>query len=274
MTLLLLAACGGLVCGEDEVRRDATCQPYVPGSPVPSTASSVPVGTTWQWQITGTVDTSVEVGLYDLDLFQLTEPVRDTLRADGRTLICYFSAGSFEPWTADADAFPEEAIGRRLEGWPDERWLDITRSDVRALLAARLDLAVERGCDGVEPDNVTAWDTSSGFGITPLEQLEFNRWLADEAHSRGLSIALKNDVEQVPALVDWFDFTVNEECFAFDECATLQPFLDADKAVLNAEYVDDFEDAPALADQICPVHPGFSTIVKEWDLGPKRVACP
>lgn len=270
----MLLGCGGPACKDGEVRHDNVCSPYVADAPIPSTAEPVPVGLSWQWQITGVVDTSLDVELYDIDLMELTPAVHDTLRIDGRRLICYFSAGSYEPWQPDASLYPEGAIGRRLDGWPDERWLDTTRSEVRAVLAARLDLAIERGCDGVEPDNVTAHEARSGFGITPLEQLEFNRWLADEAHARGLSVALKNDVEQIPELVDWFDFAVNEECAFYAECDTLQPFVDADKAVLNAEYVDDFADAQDLADAICPVHEGFSTIVKEWDLGPDRVACP
>ncbi|MCA9569567.1 MAG: endo alpha-1,4 polygalactosaminidase, partial [Myxococcales bacterium] len=266
--------CGGGGCEDGEVREGTTCVPYVAGDPEPFAGPGIPAGVSWQWQITGTVDTSLDVDVYDVDLFELTDAVRDAIHARGSTLVCYFSAGSYEPWTPDAAEFPEDTIGRRLEGWPDERWLDVNDPTVREILEARLDLAVEKGCDGVEPDNVTAWDTSSGFGVTQLEQLAFNRFLADAAHVRGLSVALKNDVEQIADLLDWFDYTVNEECWDYDECDTLAPFVAADKAVLHTEYVDDFADAQALADRVCPAGAGFSTIIKEWDLGPERLACP
>ena len=260
-------------CPLGQIRDGEDCAAYEAGTPVPSTADPVPVGISWQWQITETVDTSHDVDLYDVDLFQLTSAVEETLHADGRRVICYFSAGSFEPWTDDADQFPEEAIGKKLDGWPDERWLDHTRADVRALMSARLDLAVERGCDGVEPDNVTAHNNRTGFGINATEQLDYNRFLADEAHTRGLSVALKNDLDQITALLDWFDFAVNEECADFDECATLRPFVEADKAVLHAEYVDRWADAPDKAREVCGVEPGLSTIVKTWDLGPELQTC-
>jgi hypothetical protein len=137
----------------------------------------------------------------------------------------------------------------------------------------RLDLAAARGCDGVEPDNVTASHNASGFQLNDTEQLDYNRFLADSAHERGLGIALKNDVEQVEDLIDWFDYTVNEECAAFDECDTLRPFVAAGKAVLHTEYVDRWADAPEKAAEVCGIEPGFSTIVKTWDLGPELLAC-
>lgn len=260
-------------CDEGDIRRDGACIPYEETEPVTAEVVSPPAGEPWQWQITGALNTEPDVATYDVDLFAMTDEDYDQLRADERVIVCYFSAGSYEPWTEDADLFPADAIGRRLDGWPDERWLDHTRSEVRAVMSARLDRAVQRGCDGVEPDNVTAQNARSGFGITDLEQLDYNRWLADEAHRRGLSIALKNDVEQVPELVDWFDFTVNEECMAWDECDTLRPFVDAGKAVLHVEYVDDWDDAPALNDEVCGAFPGFSSIVKGWDLGPEFLPC-
>ncbi|MCB9680112.1 MAG: endo alpha-1,4 polygalactosaminidase [Alphaproteobacteria bacterium] len=261
-------------CDEGQVLQGEACVDYVAGEPVDAEVRTVDPGTPWQWQITGTVDTSWDVPVYDVDVFDLTDAVRDTLRDDDRMVICYFSAGSFEPWRDDADQFPEEVIGRPLDGWPDERWLDTRSPVVRSILEARLDEAVAWGCDGVEPDNVTAYHNRSGFPLTATDQLDFNRFLANAAHSRGMGVALKNDVEQVEELVDWFDYSVNEECAAFDECDTLQPFLDAGKPVFHTEYVDDWQDAPDKADEVCGVLPGLSTIIKGWDLGPERLGCP
>lgn len=276
MLVVMLAGCGsGAQCDLGQIRDGDACQPYVADTPASGQGvRPVPNGVTWQWQITEVVDTTVDVQVYDVDLFDLTPEVHDAIKARGSELICYFSAGSYEPWTADAAAFSDDVIGRRLDGWPDEKWLDIMDPGVRTAMEARLDLAVEKGCDGVEPDNVTAYNNATGFGFNATEQLSYNRFLADAAHERGLSVALKNDVEQIPELHAWFDFTVNEECADYDECDTLQPFIDAGKAVLNAEYVDRFEDAVGRASELCPAPPGVSRILKEWDLGPQLVACP
>ncbi len=271
---LLATACEpASPCGAGEIRVDADCVAYTPGAPVEADVVAPVAGATWQWQITEALDTTPDVATYDVDLFDLTDDEHARLRAAGRVIVCYFSAGSYEPWRDDAAAFPEHVIGRPLDGWPDERWVDHTQTVVRDVMAARLDRAVARGCDGVEPDNVTAHHNRTGFGITPDEQLAYNRWLADEAHRRGLSVALKNDVDQVGALIDWFDFTVNEECMAWDECDTLDPFVAAGKAVLHVEYVDDWADAPALAAVVCGANPGFSSLVKGWDLGPEFLPC-
>ncbi|MGK0277117.1 MAG: hypothetical protein ACI9N0_003516 [Ilumatobacter sp.] len=105
-------------------------------------------------------------------------------------------------------------------------------------MLARLDLAVEKGCDGVEPDNVTAYRNDSGFDLTADDQLNFNRFLANAAHDRGLLIGLKNDLEQIPLLVDYFDFAVNEQCVEYDECDAYEPFATAGKPIFGAEYSD------------------------------------
>ncbi|MCO4746658.1 MAG: endo alpha-1,4 polygalactosaminidase [Proteobacteria bacterium] len=272
--ILGLVACSQpMDCETGEVLEAGTCTPYSPEAPVEATVWTPEVGTTWQWQITGTVDTSLDVAMYDVDLFDLTDDVADAL--SDRTLICYFSAGSWEEWRPDADDFPVKAVGRQLDGWPDERWLDIRDPGVREVLAARLDMAVEKECDGVEPDNITAFNNNTGFGINATEQLDFNRWLADEAHARDLSIGLKNDLDQLEDLQPWFDWALNEECLSYDECEVYDTWLASGMAVFHTEYVDDWADADALASTACSAVPtGFSTLVKTWDLGAEFLACP
>ena len=47
----------------------------------------------------------------------------------------------------------------------------------------RLDRAVSRGCDGVEPDNVDGYSNHNGLGLTAADQLTYNKWLARGGHS-------------------------------------------------------------------------------------------
>jgi hypothetical protein len=232
-------------------------------------------GTTWQWQLTGALDAEIDVEMFDVDLFDTPPATITALHDAGRKVICYFSAGSHEDWRPDADEFPPAAIGDPLDGWPGERWLDVRDPTVRAIMQARLDLAATNGCDGVEPDNVDGWANATGFPLTADDQLDYNRFLAAEAHARGLSVGLKNDLEQIPELVDDFDWALDEECVSYDECELLMPFLAAGKAVFHVEYVDDPVDGPALAEQVCAMVPaGFSTLIKTWDLDAWRLACP
>jgi hypothetical protein len=100
----------------------------------------------------------------------------------------------------------------------------------------RIKLAKQKGCDGVEPDNVQNYTEDTGFNITNKQQLNYNKWLSAEAHKNGLLIALKNDGEQVLDLIKYFDFAIVEECFQNNECAQYTPFISQNKAVLNAEY--------------------------------------
>src|SRR4051794_39669821 len=139
-------------------------------------------GTTWQWQLTGKVDLSVRARMYDVDLFDTPGSVVRALHARHRKAVCYLSAGSYENWRPDAGAFPAEVLGRPLDGWPGERWLDIRRLDVLGpIMRARLDACRAKGFDGVEPDNVDGYANDSGFPLTGADQLRYDRFLARAA---------------------------------------------------------------------------------------------
>ncbi len=246
--------------------------PVDPGNPdAQNTIWQPRPGTTWQWQLTGEIDPSYEVDMYDVDLFDTPVATIKELQSRGIKVICYFSAGSWEDWRNDVKdlGFLDEVLGPALDGWPDERWFDISDWRVSAIMLTRLNLAHEKGCDGVEPDNVDGYQNWPE-GITADEQLDFLNFLADEAHARGLSIGLKNNLDQVEQLVGMFDWALNEECLVWDECEALRPFLDAGKAVFHVEYA-----SASLADELCsdPSTEGFSSLVKNLDLDPWRVAC-
>ena len=93
-----------------------------------------------------------------------------------------------------------------------------------------------KGFDAVEWDNVDGYANASGFPLTYQDQLVYNRMLADLAHQAGLSVGLKNDLDQVTDLVNTFDFAVNEQCNQYSECGMLTPFIQAGKPVFQVEY--------------------------------------
>ena len=160
-------------------------------------------------------------------------------------------------------------------------------------MQARLDLAVSKGCDGVEPDNVDSYANTNGLGLTAADQLDFNRFVAAEAHARGLSVGLKNDLAQVKSLQPAYDWALNEQCSQYGECSSLTPFVTAGKAVFGVEYtgsasyvfssvhhllfiLPSFSPILTLVfSKFCPsmVTSKFSWMLKDLDLGAKATQC-
>ncbi|WP_340380534.1 endo alpha-1,4 polygalactosaminidase [Streptomyces sp. SS7] len=261
--LLLLTGCTTVSDGGDDDRDG----PATGGASAAKRWQPRP-GTDWQWQLSGRLDTSVDVPVYDIDGFDHSEETVAALHRDGRKVICYLSTGAWEDWRPDAGDFPKAVIGEG-NGWKGERWLDIRAVDVlEPLMAARLDMCRDKGFDAVEPDNMDGYKNTTGFPLKAPDQLRYNRLLARLAHERGLSVGLKNDLDQIPALVDDFDFAVNEQCAQYDECADLTPFTEADKAVFHVEY-----ELPTGAFCAESRRLGLSSLRKKYELGAWREAC-
>ncbi len=226
-------------------------------------------GLSWQWQLTGTVDTSVKVDVYDLDAFTTPESTVKALKAAGRHTICYVNAGAKEDFRPDAGRFPESVVGKGLDGWPGEKWLDIRRWDLlEPVLTERFKTCKSKGFDAVEPDNVDGYSNESGFALTAADQLRYNRRVADLAHGMNLAVGLKNDVEQAATLAAVFDFAVNEECAKYQECDELRVFTASGKPVFHVEYELDTGDFCASARAL-----GFSSMKKKQALDAWRQPC-
>jgi len=224
--------------------------------------------TSWQIQFTEPLDKSLAVEMYEIDMDVAASDVAE-LHSAGKKVACYISAGSWENWRSDAKKFPKSIIGRNYEGWPGEKWLDIRKIQILSpIISARVDICKEKGFDAVEFDNVNGYTNSTGFRLTYQDQLNYNQFLANLAHSRGMSVALKNDIEQIIDLTTYFDWTLNEECFEFQECDYLTPFVTAGKAVFNIEY-------NLTTDQFCADanSRNFNSLRKNRDLDIYREAC-
>jgi hypothetical protein len=279
LSLLFFGLCAACANGDDGTGPDPEATQQLDPNVPPVTQGDwyrPPFDVNWQWQIDGTINTSYDVALYDVDLFETPDAVLQALRTRGVRVLCYFSAGTYEPSRPDADAIPASARGRPLEDWPNERWLDIRDSRVFEVMRLRLDFAAQRGCDAAETDNVDGFTNNTGFSLSATDQLAFNRHLANEAHRRGLGIALKNDGDQAAQLVDYFDLELNEECHQYRECEQLEPFLARGKPVLNVEYAADLSAALKARDNICAASSALQlrTLIMPWDLDDRfRVAC-
>jgi len=225
-------------------------------------------GTQWQIQLTGEVtDVSYAAEVYDIDLFDNDATTIANLQSNNKKVICYFSAGSYEDWRSDASSFQASDKGLAMDGWEGEWWLNTNSANVRTIMTARIDQALAKGCDGVDPDNVDAYDNANGVGLTEDDAVDYLTFLADAAHSRGMSIGLKNAGGLVETTLPIMEWQVNEQCAEFGECDLFQPFITAGKPVFHIEYPDGAPDSIAadVKSKDCGVA-GFSSLLKNLAL--------
>eukprot|EP00198_Chlamydomonas_reinhardtii_P001885 XP_001691221.1 predicted protein [Chlamydomonas reinhardtii] len=201
-------------------------------------------------------------------------------------LICYFSAGTYEPARAAADLSQRQSMD---PPFGEELWLSVDLDSTQQLLLEkvmipRMQYAAARGCDGVELDNVDAYDNvpPASFksvtpaqrparGVTPQAQLAFNAALLDAAHGLGLSAGLKNaldllgrsfaDGRRVSDAYDWF---LNERCWEFNECDAYGDNIGWPASVMAVEYCDSVRRFGAAGSQgvlrpdcVCPLANAF-----------------
>jgi hypothetical protein len=240
-----------------------------PPAPIPCSGTSCwhpALNARWQYQLQGIAQyattgginvnvaaapysggAAVRPSVFDIDLYvdqavtgnntTLNTAAVDAIHAAGGRAICYVSAGSWENWRPDANSFPSLVLGRN-NGWKGEKWLDIRQTAVLLpIMQARVQKCVQAGFDGVEWDNVDGYSNRSGFPLTYQDQLTYNASLGNLAHQYGLTVALKNDVEQLADLSAYFDYAVNEQCQQYSECGGYATsFTNAGKAVFQVEY--------------------------------------
>ena len=116
---------------------------------------------TFQIILSGVPDLKVDaksitpnVDIYDIDLFMTETKTIQTLKRLNKTVICYFSAGTYEPGRPDSVKFTAADKGRRLKGWPNEKWLKLSSANIRRIMSDRIQLAHQKGCDAIDPDNI------------------------------------------------------------------------------------------------------------------------
>jgi hypothetical protein len=139
--------------------------PYISSSPGTTALPWTPnVNDTWQITLlqppllaADLNSTTPDVAIFDVDLFDTPAETIEALHDLGKKVICYFSAGSFEDWRPDAGSFRAADKGKELDGWPGETWLNISSESVRSIMKSRVELASEKRCDGVDPDNVDGY---------------------------------------------------------------------------------------------------------------------
>ncbi|KAB5522064.1 endo alpha-1,4 polygalactosaminidase precursor [Coniochaeta sp. 2T2.1] len=189
------------------------------------------------------------VDVWDIDLFENTDGGQDDSAIqylkglpNNPRVICYFSAGSYEPERSDWPAnFDRDLYGNKLIGW-DEWWLDINSTVVQEVMFNRIRLAARLGCDAVDPDNVDGYVRPSAFTLTEDKSVAFVQNMARVAHDLNIGIGLKNAFEILERVDDVVDFAVNEQCVETRECSKYNDFVQT-KPVFHIEYLPGAEDS-------------------------------
>lgn len=238
----MLLAAEALLIGTPGVSAAPARKSKVASTASSTTSSSPPTywvptqNTTWQIQLGGTVNANVNVDAIEIDADTDVATVKK-LKDAGKKVIAYISGGSFEDWRDDKDSFPASVIGKPLDGWDGENWLDVTNlAALRPIMKARAQAAKAKGFDGIDWDNMDGYTQDSGYKISFEQQITYNTMLAQIAHELNMGVALKNDLDQAARLAGVFDWAVNESCSRYQECNLLTPFLNIGKAVVGLEY--------------------------------------
>jgi hypothetical protein len=224
----------------------------------------------WQAQLSGSIDPELAVELFYLDA-DFTEPAAlEALRARGAHYVCYLSAGSFEPWREDAGEFPARVLGLALPDYPREQWLDVRDETVRALMLRRVEALARKGCEGIVPASLAVHTADTGFDLTLDDALEYAGWLASRIHLAGMSASLGAPLQMTTALAGDFDWGLAVDCLDPSGCAAFQPFAEQEKPVLHVEF-GDAATAPALCEAARAL--GFDALIKRESFDGFRIAC-
>jgi hypothetical protein len=260
-------------------------------APVPAPAGRwiPPLGNLpWQWEIDHPLDlaSASDMGtgvtryggaaapnpvVYDIDGFDNPATTVAGLHARGFHVICYIEVGAAETYRPDYSQFPASALGNAVQGYPNERYLDIRSSAVVGVIENRIAMCAQKGFDAIEPDIDDSYTENTGFGLTMADDVAFNRTLANYAHGLGLSYGLKNgdDPSYAAQMLPIVDFALDEQCFQYSTCGAFFPsFRNAEKAVFEVEY-------NIGTSSFCPqaVSDGFNAVRQNVNLNGGRQPC-
>jgi hypothetical protein len=238
--------------------------------PVGAGRSPTP-GVTWQAQLSGTVDAALDVDVFYLDADFASAAVLSALRAKGKIILCYVSAGTFEPWRDDAGAFPPSTLGDPLANYPREQWLDLRSPEVHDLMRARFAAMASAGCDGVYPSTLDAHLHTTGFDITRADVSEYATFLATEIHAAGMSAGLSAPADLIDEVEVDYDWALAIDCLAASGCTPWAKVRQSGRAVLLVEF-GDASDASRVCNAASTL--GFDAIVKRPAFDAFRVGCP
>lgn len=259
------------------------CKKLTPVDEVPVTLPSDKVnwwqpkaGITFDWYLDDLKDGDVfSAQVVDVDAFSTTAEQVAKFHAQGKKVIAYLSVGTYENERPDLNLLPKEVIGKVYPEWPEERWLDIRQLEkLKPWLNSRFSMIIAKGFDGIEPDNIDGFTTTTGFPLTAEDAKKYCDLLISLAHSNGLGIGQKNVPEFVDAYYKKFDWIITEDAFDQGWENQLAPYILANKPVFAVEYTDRTSQSK-FSEAVCPKakKQGFYTLLKKRSLDKWNFVC-
>ncbi|KAK3380596.1 glycoside hydrolase family 114 protein [Lasiosphaeria ovina] len=212
-------------------------------------------GVKWQIEIQHTIDVTKplvpkDALVWDIDLYHVQRhpEIISYLRSNIKdvVILCYVNAGLAQTSDCDFETVWQSPAYKGLLGgtYPDQNyqgefWVDIRNRTARDLIKERITLAQRLGCDGVDPDNIDAFEQKvngqdvTGWNLTAADYVPFVHELAAHAHSlttaRGhtLLIGQKNAPTILASISAALDFAVLEDCADAAHAPHSRPFCAA-----------------------------------------------
>lgn len=233
-------------------------------------------GISFDWDLDNISSTDTfSTAVVDVDAFTTSAETVARLHAAGKKVIAYISAGTLEDDRPDAALLPKEVIGKIYDEWPHEKWLDIRQVDeLMPWLKQRIAMIVQKGFDGIEPDNLDGYTNEAGFAITLADVKKYADSLIALAHKNGLSIGQKNVAELTADYAGKFDWALTEDAFKQGWQNNMTPYIKLNKPVFVVEYTD-VTTRQTFENTYCPeAHAlGFTAILKKRDLSKWMYRC-
>jgi hypothetical protein len=196
------------------------------------------------------------------------------IHATGAHAICYVDAGTAEDWRSDYGEFAASVLGGNMPDWPGEKFINVTDwagpagpggETLAQIMTDRVTLCQEEGFDAVEMDNVDAYTDGNlgGFTLSMAQEETYLDNLIGVVHGAGMAFFLKNEVDGdslLATMAPRVDGEIVEQCWQYDECSQLEPFVQEGKPVLNVEY-QSFAEAT-----LCPEALAFPMATIQTDL--------
>lgn len=276
ISLTTLASCSGAERATDPTPASTAATWWQP-----------PLAVDWQWLLSDALDLNdpdhmgthrraADGGdaraptVYDIDGFSNPGSTIEALHRRDLRAICYIETGGWEDYRPDALEYPQEVIGKPVDGYPDERYVDIRSPEVVRIVLNRVQMCADKGFDAVEPDLDDTYTQDTGFPLTMADNVAFNTVIADRAHELGMAIGLKNGdaPEFAAAMEPIVDFAIVEQCFEYATCDAFSVFIEAGKPVLEVEY-------GLRPDEFCMAAEalGFNAVLHDVDLGGGGTPC-
>jgi hypothetical protein len=229
-------------------------------------------GLSWYRDL-GDIPEVKDVDLYFINLYSTRNSINvANMQSNGRTIVyCQIPAGVYNEETettfSTETLYPEIYVGEQKSQSSYDYWVNIKADTVKDILSQKILYASEIGCDGVNFVDVNLETKDTGFNITLADQIEFNLFLASEAHTLGLSVSFQDVENQIAQISAESDILVSEECFVNGTCSEYESFGE-DKPVLDIEYSDSINSDIKISDLYLQSKAyNFSPIIFDRDTG-------